>query len=53
MQSKSNVVLPVTVDTSEVEQATKKMQQLIALLKEANSLADELASKDLKISIRI
>lgn len=37
----------VRVDTSEVDVVIKKAKRLRKLLKEANSLADELASKNL------
>ena len=41
----------VNVDKSEVKKAIKKVKRLRRLLKEANSLADELALKEIKITI--
>lgn len=41
------------VDATKVKRAMKKVRRLVKLLKEANSLADELASKNLEITIRI
>lgn len=43
----------VKVDASEVRKTIKKMKRLRKLLKEANSLADELASKKIEITFRI
>lgn len=37
----------LNVEATEVKQMMKKVQRLIRLLKEANSLADELASKNI------
>lgn len=45
---KDSVQLEVTVDMTEIDE---KATQLVKLLKEANSLADELASKKLNIFI--
>ncbi len=45
---KDSVQLGVTVDMTEVHE---KVKHLVKLLKEANSLADELASKKITISI--
>lgn len=45
---KDSVQLGVTVDMVETYEKTKR---LVELLKEANSLADELASKKITISI--
>ena len=42
-----------TIDISEVETAINKIEHLTELLKEANSLADELASKELNITFSI
>lgn len=41
------------VDATEVKKTIKEVRRLVKLLKEANSLADELASKNLKITIHI
>lgn len=35
--------ISIHIDTSEVDVATAKVERLVSLLKEANSLADELA----------
>lgn len=43
----------VTVDTTEVKEAMKKVKKLKRLLKEANSLADELASKGISITLKM
>lgn len=43
---KDSVQLEVTVDMTEIDE---KATQLVKLLKEANSLADELASKEINI----
>ncbi|MEN2467990.1 hypothetical protein [Ornithinibacillus sp. JPR2-1] len=43
--------LKVQVDTSQVDETQEKIEKFIALVKEANSLADELAHKEIKISI--
>ncbi len=43
----------ITVDCTEVKSAMKKVKRLRKLLKEANSLADELASKKIDITFRI
>lgn len=42
----------VKVDDKEVNETLKKVKRLRKLLKEANSLADELASKDLQLHIK-
>lgn len=41
----------VNVDRSEVKKAIKKVKRLRKLLKEANSLVDELALKGIKITV--
>lgn len=43
----------VTVDMTEVKEAMKKVKRLKKLLKEANSLADELASKGINITLKM
>ena len=47
---KDSVQLEVTVDMTEIDE---KATQLVKLLKEANSLADELASKEINIFIHM
>lgn len=41
----------VHVDMKEVKKAEKKLKRIRRLLKEANSLADELASKGIKVNV--
>lgn len=41
------------VDATEVKRAIKKVRRLVKLLKEANSLADELASKNINLKIDV
>ena len=43
----------VKVDDKSVKETLKKVKRLRKLLKVANSLADELASKDLQLHIKI
>lgn len=43
--------IKLNIDQSEMKKTIKKAKRLRNLLKEANSLADELASKDLNITI--
>lgn len=43
----------VSVDSSEMDEAIKKAKHLMSLIKEANALADELASKFPNVTIRI
>lgn len=50
-ESKGYIV--IDVDTSQVVEATKKTKKLLKLLKKANSLADELASKEILLNIDV
>ena len=43
----------IDVDTSQVVEGTKKTKKLLKLLKKANSLADELASKEILLNIDV
>ena len=43
----------IDVDTSQVVEATKKTKKLLKLLRKANSLADELASKEILLNIDV
>jgi len=43
----------VVADITEVAKAMKKVKRLRRLLKEANSLADELASKEIDITLKM
>lgn len=45
--------LKLKVDDSEIQTIKDKVEKLHGLLKEANSLADELAVKEIKISVEI
>lgn len=45
--------IKIKADDSEVKKTIKKVKRLRKLLKEANSLADELASKDIEVIISI
>ncbi len=50
---KNILIKKVRLDMTEVDTAIKKAKRLRKLLKEANSLANELASKDLlKVNIK-
>lgn len=44
--------LPVHVDVIGIDEATKKAERYVELLKEAKTLADELASKEFEIEIK-
>lgn len=50
---RDKVKIKAKVDTTEAELAIKKVKRLRRLLKEANSLATELASKDLQLHIKL
>lgn len=48
------VILRAHIDMREVDECTKKAERLSELLKEANSLADELASKgNITLSVEV
>lgn len=47
MKEKNELILPVKVDMSEVDELIHKAERLNELLKEANSLVKELASNSL------
>lgn len=52
--AKNILVKKIRINTKEVDMAIRKAKRLRRLLKEANSLANELASKDLlKINIQL
>lgn len=55
MKKKRHIKMKVKpkVDTAEVDEAIEKVRELSRLLKEANSLADELASKTVKLNIEV
>ena len=41
------------IDMTEIDETIKKAERLSRLLKEANSLADELASKTIRLNVEI
>lgn len=47
------VILDVNADTSQVDKTIEKVERLHDLIKEANSLADELAKKKINIKLSI
>lgn len=54
MSKPSEVTKKIKVDATEIDRTIKKAKRLRKLLKEANSLASELASKDLlKINVEV
>jgi dsDNA-binding SOS-regulon protein len=40
------IVVPISVNTDELDKGIEKAEQLVELLKKANSLIDELTSKN-------
>lgn len=53
-ESKANITIPVQIDSKEIDAVTEKLTTLISLLREANSLLNELASKqELKLDIQV
>ncbi|OTN86593.1 hypothetical protein A5819_003443 [Enterococcus sp. 7E2_DIV0204] len=42
----------IEVEVSGIDEATKKAERYVELLKEAKTLADELASKEFEVSIK-
>nr|DAU87455.1 MAG TPA: hypothetical protein [Caudoviricetes sp.] len=53
MESRIVLSKTIKVDKSEIDCAVEKANRLCELLKEANSLIDELTSKPLEITIHI
>jgi hypothetical protein len=45
--------IKVGCDISDVKEAEKKVERLVELLKEANTLVDELASKEIDLKINV
>ena len=45
--------IEIKVERSELDDALKKVKRLRKILKEANSLADELASKNINVTVSI
>ena len=50
---KNRIILQVHIDTSELDAVTEKAQHLKELLEEASSLANELASKEISLSVEV
>lgn len=46
-------IIKIKCDASEVKDAEKKVERLVELLKEVNTLVDELTSKKMELSIEI
>lgn len=53
MKENSTVNLTAKIDTSELDAVTKKAERLNSLLREASSLLDELASREIKLSVEV
>lgn len=55
MESNENnhIVLRAHIDTSELDNVTKKVEHLNELLEKASSLAGELAFKEIKLSVEV
>lgn len=51
--NKNNITLHAHIDTTEIDSVIAKAERLKSLLEEANSLADELASKEIKLSVDV
>lgn len=45
--------IKVGCDISDVKEAEKKVERLVELLKEANTLVDDLASKEIDLKINV
>ncbi|WP_187442101.1 hypothetical protein [Sutcliffiella horikoshii] len=45
--------IKINVDYSAIDEVKEKVEELVSHLEKANSLADELAAKDISISISI
>lgn len=52
-KNNATLYLNVEADTSEIDEATKKAERLHHLIKEANSLADELSRKKIKTNVSV
>lgn len=49
----NTIKLTAKIDTTEIDKAVEKAVRLKKLLKEANSLARELASMELKLDVKL
>lgn len=53
MSKQDNATVKIRCDKSEIEVAERKAERLVELLKEANALVDELASKKIRLEMDI
>ncbi len=53
MQNNQTIEIKAHIDTSEISEATAKLEQLIELLEKANSLICELANNEIKLSVEL
>lgn len=53
MREQDNATVKIRCDKSEIEEAERKAERLVELLKEANALVDELASKKIRLEMDI
>lgn len=53
MREQDNATFKIRCDKSELEEAEKKAERLVELLKGANTLVDELASKKIRLKMDI
>lgn len=51
--NENNITLYAHIDTTEIGSVIAKAEHLKSLLEEANSLADELAHKEIKLSVDV
>lgn len=53
LSKQDNATVKIRCDKSEIEEAERKAERLVELLKEANALVDELASKKIRLEMDI
>lgn len=53
MREQDNATVKIRCDKSELEEAEKETERLVELLKKANALVDELASKKIRLEMDI
>lgn len=53
LSEQDNATVKIRCDKSEIEEAKRKAERLVELLKEANALVDELASKKIRLEMDI
>lgn len=51
--TKEEVFLTAKINTSALDEATRKAERLNDLLKEASALVNELVSKEIKLSVEV